>query len=189
MKKLLKPILAVLLIVIMAISTAGCERVSEDEAKNLVKTLVEKSYDLNDIYFGKGLNYVDSGNPNEIYMVVEVRERYITRSALIIATREVFSQSYADSLISAAFGGYNSEINQGSVQSRYLVKNDDDLIYVNKNYKTAIEEINTYKFEKIDINKISSRFIDATVYTEKGQGVEVTLIKEKSEWRLDSATY
>ena len=188
-KTVFKISLLAMLIVILAISLVGCGKISEDEAKTYIKDLVEKSYDLNDIYFGKGLNYVDNGNPNDSYMVVSVTERYITKNALIIATRQVFSQTYAQSLIDGAFSGYGSPINQNSVMSRYSIFDEDGLIYVNKNYEALIEQVRTYNFENIEITKISRRFVEANIFTEKNEKVKVVLVKENNEWRLDSATY
>ncbi|MBO5312606.1 MAG: hypothetical protein J6B29_01440 [Clostridia bacterium] len=181
--------ISVMLILILSISMAGCSKISEDEAKSIVNDLVEKSYDLNDIYFGKGLNYVDSGNPNAIYMVVDVKERYITKKALAEATYAVFSQDYAQDMIDTAFYGVQSEINQGSVQARYRVYDEDDLIHVNKNYTTRIDKISAYKPELTKITKISSRFIDATLITEQGEERSVSMIKEDGQWRLDDSTY
>lgn len=188
-KTLIKISLLAMLIVILAVSLVGCGKISEDEAKGYVKDLVEKSYSLNDIYFGKGLVYNDSGNPNDSYMVVNVNERYITKNALIIATRQVFSQTYAQSLIDGAFSGYGSPINQNSVVARYAIYDEEGLIYVNKNYEALIEQVRTYNFDNIEITKISRRFVEANIYTNENEKVEVVLVKENGEWRLDSATY
>ena len=189
-RKVFKAIIISVLIAILAIGTVGCEKATEEEAVSLVKDLVSRSYELNVIYYGEGLKYKDSGNPNDLYMVVYEQEKYILKSQLTKATREVFSESFATSIIDMSFNGVQSQINQNSVQPRYMTQIDDDLIYVNKAYEPVVSgEIAKYNYDTIEITKISRRFIEARIKTTSGQTVNVTLIKEDNGWRLDSGTY
>lgn len=188
-KRIFKAIISFMLIATVAISMVGCEKPTEDEAVSMVKDLVSRSYELNVIYYGEGLKYKDSGNPNDIYMVVYEQEKYILKSQLTKATREVFSESFATSIIDMSFNGVQSEINQNSVQPRYMTQIDDDLLYVNRTYEPVVGEIAKYNYDTIEILKISRRFIEAEIKTTSGQVVGVTLIKEDGGWRLDSGTY
>lgn len=187
-KKIIKSIFTVLLMVILTVSAVGCKKVSEDEAMSLVKDLVSRSYDLNVVYYGEGLKYKDNGNSNSIYMPVLETEKYALKSVLVKETYEVFSETYAISLVDMAFNGIASEINQNAIQARYIVYGDDDLIHVNKEYKPVVDKVSQYNFETTKITKISRRFIEATIYTTENKEVEITLIKENNEWRLDSIT-
>lgn len=196
MKRIFTVFASIILIALMAIGMVGCGP-EEAEAKELVKDLVSRSLELNDIYFGKsGLNYVDSGNPNDIYMRVLETEKYVLKSDLIEATYKVFSQSYATSIITMAFNGAQSEINQNSVQARYMVMGDDDWLYINRNYEYVYETGTEYDFDTIVITYTSLNFVEATVsgkyMTEDGYVdtvVNVTLVREDDQWRLNSATY
>ncbi len=188
-KNIFKAIISFILIATVAIGMVGCSKPSEDEAVSLVKDLVSRSYELNVIYYGEGLKYKDSGNPNDIYMVVFEKEKYILKSQLTRATREVFSESFATSIIDMSFNGVQSQINQNSIQSRYMTQIDDDLLYVNRTYKPVVEKIAEYNYDTIEISKISRHFIEAEIKTTSGQLVSVTLIKEDNGWRLDSGTY
>lgn len=189
-KGFLKIFLSTILIAIFAISAVGCSDVEEGEAKELVENLLTEAYELNEIYYGHGLEYRDDGNPNSIYKPVKETETYVLKSKLVEKTREVFSETYADSLIEMAFNGVQSEINQNSVQSRYMVMGDfGDELYVNINYVPVVKEIAKYDFSTIEIGKISGSFIEATVKTVDGITVDVTLINEDDVWRLDSGTY
>ena len=87
-----------------------------------------------------------------------------------------------------AFNGVQSEINQNSVMSRYMVQSDDDYLYVNKDYEPVVEKVAEYNYDTIVVTKVSGRFIEATIETTGGEVVEVTLVNEKSGWRLDSYT-
>ena len=187
-KKIIKSIFTVLLMVILTVSAVGCKKVSEDEAMSLVKDLVSRSYNLNVVYYGEGLKYKDNGNSNSIYMPVLETEKDALKSVLVKETYEVFSETYAISLVDMAFNGIASEINQNAIQARYIVYGDDDLIHVNKEYKPVVDKVSQYNFETTKITKISRRFIEATIYTTENKEVEITLIKENNEWRLDSIT-
>ena len=197
MKKFFAIFLSIILIAVMAVCLVGCGP-EEAEAKALVKDLMSRSFELNEIYFGKkGLAYRDTGNSNDIYMPVLETEKYVLKSQLVDATTAVFSLDYSSSIISMAFGGVQSEINQNSVQSRFMVLSDDDWLYVNKNYDYPIENFTEYDLNTIVITYTSGSFIEATVEgkvkTDKGETkkvtAEITLVNEKSGWRLQSSTY
>lgn len=188
---------SIILIAILAVSMVGCGGPEEAEAKAIVKDLVESSLELNEIYFGKkGLNYRDSGNPAETYLPVLETEKYVFKSKLVEATYKVFCEDYADSIIKMAFSGAQSEINQNSVKSRFMLIGDDDWLYINKDYEYPIEHFTEYDFSTIKIDYISGSFIDATIegkrMTDKGYEnvtVDISLVNEDNGWRLQDATY
>ena len=187
-KEIVRAILALMLVTVIAFSIVSCGAPDDETAISLVKDLVEKSYELNEIYFGQGLKYRDSGNPNEIYMPVLETEKYMLKTRLLEKTREVFSESMSTSVIDMAFNGVASEINQNSVQSRYMVLSDDDLLFVNKNYEPVVERVAQFDYTTIVLTKVSSRFIVASIKTLDGENIEVTLVSERAGWRLDSYT-
>lgn len=197
LKRFFSVIMSTILIALLVVSMVGCGGPEEAEAKRLVKDLVSRSYELNEIYFGKkGLAYRDTGNPDAIYMPVLETEKYVLKKDLVKATREVFCKDYSDQIISMAFNGVQSEINQNSVQSRFMVMSDDEWLYVNKNYEYPVEHLTEYDFDTITITYTSSSFIEATIegtlMTDKGIKdvlVEVSLICEDDQWRLQSGTY
>lgn len=197
MKRFFAIFLSIILIATLVISMVGCGGPEEAQAKAIVIDLVERSYELNDIYFGKkGLNYRDSGNPAEMYLPVLETEKYYLKSKLEKATREVFCEDYADSIINLAFRGAQSEINQNSVKSRFMLMEDDDWLYINKEYEYPIEYFTEYDFSTIEITYISGSFIDATIkgkrMTDNGYesvSVDISLVNEDNGWRLQDATY
>ncbi len=190
MKKIIKSFSLIVLIAILALSTVGCKRVSEDEALIIIESLIRNAYELNEIYYGKGIKYRESGNPNDLYMSAYENEKYAQKNKLVERTYEVFSESYAQSLISLAFGGVKSEINQGSIQPRYMTLEDkyDGWIFVNTDYEPLVERVAEYDFNTLSIIKISRRFIEATIKTIENDEVKVTVVNEGRGWRLDSAT-
>lgn len=186
--RFIKTFLALVLIAVIAISTVGCGAPDTETATSLVKDLVTQSYELNEIYFGEGLKWRDSGNPNDVYVPVLETEKYILKSALVERTREIFSESLSYSIIDMSFYGVQSEINVDSVQSRYMVNGDDDYLYVNRNYEPVVEKVAEFNYDTIAFTKISRRFIVATIETTTGEAVSITLVNERNGWRLDSYT-
>ncbi|MBQ8145431.1 MAG: hypothetical protein IJ039_01480 [Clostridia bacterium] len=190
MIKLIKSFSLIILIAILALSIVGCGKVTENEALNIIEVLIKDAYELNEIYYGSGIKHKDSGNPNDLYMPAYENEKYALKNKLVERTYEVFSESYAESLIGLAFGGAQSEINQGSIQPRYMTLDDkyDGWIYVNIDYEPLVEKVAEYDFNSIKIVKISRRFIEATIKTTENDEVKVTVVRESMGWRLDSAT-
>ena len=69
-----------------------------------------------------------------------------------------------------------------------MVHDGYDIIYVNKDYTGVADEVRQYNYDTIEITKISRRFIEATIKSTKGESVNVSLIKENGNWRLNSGT-
>ena len=188
--------MSIILIALLAVSMVGCKGPEEEEAKAIVKDLVSRSVVLNEIYFGKkGMEYRDTGNPNDIYMPVLETEKFVLKSKLVEETRAVFTLTEANSIIDMAFNGVQSEINQNSVLARYMVLADDDWLYINKKYEYPFECLTQYNYDTINITYSSSKFIEATIEgirEENGEIktvlVEVELALEENGWRLYSST-
>ncbi|MBO5286864.1 MAG: hypothetical protein J6B34_01935 [Clostridia bacterium] len=187
-KRIIGISLSIMLILSFCISIVGCgNKVSEETAVSLVKTLVNESYFLNVAYFGNGLEYLEEDiEENNLYAPVSPSESCTTKKQLVEKTRKIFSSSYASSMIETAFNGVKDATGTSAIYARYMVY-DGDRLYVYREIEGI--EINKYDFSKIEITKISGSFIQANMFTEKGDTVNITVINENGEWRLDSATY
>lgn len=189
LKRFFAIILSIILTATLAVSMVGCGcGVEEAEAIILVKDLVSRSYELNVVYYGEGLEYEESGNPDQLYLRARTGQELASKTELMKRTREVFSKNLAESMINTAFSGVSSDPSLGSVQSRYALQGDPDWIYVNKDYEPVVEKAAVYNYDTIVITKTSGSFIEATIETVEGKLVEVTLILEDDCWRLDSIT-
>lgn len=197
MKRIFTVFAAIILIATIAVSMVGCGGPEEAEAKAIVKDLIEKSYEINEIYFGKkGLKYRDSGNPAEMYLPVLETEKYYLKSKLEEATRLVYCKEYADSIIHLSFTGVQSPINLNSVSSRFAYDYDDDWIRINKNYEYPNEYFTEYDFSTMEITYISGNVIDVTIKGKimsdegyKNVTVNLSLVNEENGWRLKDPTY
>lgn len=175
-------------VVLLALATlASCSgKVSKEEAAAEVTRLVKESYELNVIYFGEGLPYEDDGDERNLYAPVAEDASFVAKEALTYKTRTVFSKDYAASMIETAFQGAQGANGSTALYARYIVSSDGKLT-VYKNIEGI--EVNEYDYSTVSVTKISKRFIKANVTAKGGEVVEVTLINQDGEWRIDSATY
>ena len=188
MKKFISFILCIILLISSSLILTSCnKKVSETEAIMIVEDLVKASYELNEIYYGKGLDYEKSidGEYDSIYSHVSLDEIYVTQEILSIRTREVFSASYANSIIDYAFNMSLGGVGGSGSYQRYIT-GSDGFLTVYRDYK--VMDITEYDYTSIKIEKIKRRKITATVMSTENEAVEVVIVKESSGWRLDSAT-
>lgn len=186
MKKFLKELACVILIIVLVIPMASCKGPEEEEAIALVKDLLSKSLELNEIYYGKGLDYEknEDGVYGNIYSRVSKDAKYRIREDLERATRKVFSASYSKSIIDHAFN-MTLGIYGGGSNPRYFVGSDGYLTVLRE---YGAREITEYNFDSIKIKRSRSKKIVATVMSTENEEIEIILVKEKDGWRLDSAT-
>ena len=153
----------------------------------IVEDLVKASYELNEIYYGKGLDYEKSpdGEYTSIYSHVSMDELYVTEDILKIRTKEVFTASYASSIIDWAFNMSVGGVSGSGSYQRYLT-GSDGLLTVYRDYK--VMNVSKYDYTSINIEKIKRKKIYANITTNKGVLVRLVILKEDNGWRLDCPT-
>lgn len=187
MRKYLRSFICLILALTFALSLVSCDnKVSNEEALEMVKKFLDESYELNEIYYGKGLDYQknEDGEYNNIYSPVLRNQPYVTESILRAKTQDVFSASLANSIISYHFN-LTQGVAGGSNYPRYFTGSDGYLT-VYRDYKVI--DITEYDYSTIEIKKIKRKEIKATVVSTENEIVDVVLVLEKDGWRLDSIT-
>jgi len=186
MKKLAKILLCLIMITALTLPLTSCGGVSDEEAAVIVKELVERSCVLNEVLYGKGMEYEKSadGIYSGIYSRVTDDAPFKTRKELEREIKAVFTASYANSLISHAFK-LTTGIYGGVSYPRYQ-EGSDDILTVLRDYEAR--EITQYNFDTLVIEKATKNKIRATVLSTENELVEIYVIKEIEGWRLDSAT-
>ena len=179
----IKSLLSLLLVIVMIFSLVSCEKkVEEKDALELVKNLVAESYELNEVLYGKGLTYLEVQD-NDKYAPVDPNEKYLTVFSLKEKMREVYSSSYATSLINYLFT-YHSGVYGEGIFPRYYERGG--YIVVLKDYEA--KDITEYNYDTVKIEKIKRKEIKATIMSVDNETVEIMLVKEVNGWRLDSPT-
>lgn len=202
----MKRVAAFLTAILMSASVFGCAKgPSDDEAAAIVADLVEKSLELNVIYFGEGMPAEADGDENYVgyYSRVTDDAPYKTEDELREATLNVFTEKYASVLFTTYLTGL-SDPDSGVVYARY-VENEDRLMK-KTDYEPLVTSIRTYDLENITITRSTPDEIKATLTSfvngvkDEENIVEVTVRLEErknektgeklgSFWRLDSPTY
>ena len=174
------------MILSLALPLASCGGMSDEEATLIVKDLVERSTVLNEVLYGKGMDYEKSidGNYSGIYSRVSEDAPFQTKKDLEREIKAVFTSAYANSLISTAF-----KLTQGALGSnsypRYQ-EGSDKVLTVMRDY--TAREITEYDFDTIEIKKVRKNKIRATILSTENEIVEIYIVKELDGWRLDSVT-
>jgi hypothetical protein len=188
MKRIIALALMVILVISLVPSLIACKRVDESEAKEIVKDLVEQSYELNVIYFGAGLKHDEKSE--EGYIRVSDDALYTKKKPLVDKTKEIFSESYAQGIISSAFVGNSGGIDSTAAYARYV--EDFDGVLTIRRDSAVIEEIAEYDFSTTKIIKNAKNSIIARITTnnlESNTEVQIQFVYEDGAWKIDSATY
>ena len=90
-------------------------------------------------------------------------------------------------MIETAFQGAQDANGTTALYARYIVSSDGKLT-VYKNIEGIEKEVNEYDYSTVTITKISKRFIIANITSTDGDVVEVTLVNQDGEWRIDDTT-
>ena len=204
--KAMRKIIALVLISVTLISLVSCERDREYDEKEVLdatRELLSASVPLNEIYFGKGLDFLADGESG-IYKVAssESLEKYGISTIEDIKTKTllVFSDSIAETMFNSVF----SSISDDDVivyYSRYYQAYDDENnptdIMVNSEYEYFLTGSISYDLESISVLDVEGEVIKlgvtADVSSESGKvktmSLTIRIIEEEDGWRLKSPSY
>ena len=194
--KTLSIALALVFAAVLPISFVSCAAVpTEDEAIEIIENLLPRTYLLNEIYFGKGLDYIDDGSEGR-YMPVSDDSPYLTEEELRTATEAVFSSDYSEAIFDIYLTGYSDDDTGSIIYARYYEYGDR--LYIDTEAEVLVSSERTYDLESVEITSISSRFIVFTAQSyldgTADEVIEITITSEKDDdgetiWRINSATY
>ena len=208
MKK--SPLLLILLPILLSLlSACGGSGMSNDEITSTFQSLVEASYELNDVYYGDGLPFQQNESVMKYltgvaegtdgfrvsYMPVAEDSPYKSESEIREATKSVFSDSMCSLLFALGFEGMSAgdADNSETVSfARYIEKENILTVRIDL-ADDAIPMGRTYDFSQMKIIADESSRIKASfpsyINGEKSVDVSITIVKTTDGWRLDSPTY
>lgn len=206
MKKRIK-LTAIILATVLALgAVAGgiylykknANKLTNEEAKQILDDLIPKAEKINGIIWGKGLP-VENGTLPALDSVTTAQYRTVDSACgygkvedLRKAVSEVYSERYIETGINyTAFDGATDENGtEYSISPRYTDNNDGrlciDITNSGFNLDTKIStdktEVKSCDFDKVTVE------VKATV---SGMEVplDITLVKQENGWRLDTPTY
>ena len=204
MKSIVKIVALVLIMATLPLCLASCDRsYDEAEVKAAATALIKASAQLNEIYYGKGIRYLEYSE-NNVSLYCEADPTHLeelgfrTVAELKAKTKEVFSTAHAESMFASTLKGTGT-----SQMSRYYQQYDDNkadrkplYIMVHKEYKPLMNGEMVYDFNTLKIIDSEGEYVNATidatvVYGEKTQThtLNLRLIEEESGWRLACTTF
>ena len=205
---------AVLALVLMLPALASCSKPPELETvRDELVGLIEGAFEINEIFFGEGLETVDSDifeGPVSGYEYVVEDCKYLTTTSLKLAAEEIYTQDYLEGVYETAFEGYaDGEV--GIVAARFL--DEEGYLIQEKDVESQLNGVKKYDYSTMKIVKPSTQDLlnveiecwlegvkDAEKYEDlpgqlgqlmKGERVTVTLcfVLTAVGWRLDTPTY
>ena len=162
--------------------------------------LIEKSFAINDLVFGYGLPvwHIGSEYAQMLYVydktpIFENVTEYATITTLTQMKQRmeaVYSSAYLESLYGSLFDGYAYE--EGSMPAQY--NEDSTRLYQWKNYKPLVTKQRIYDYASMRVVGGDARTavleIDSHLENEETTlVVELILVLENGQWRLDTPTY
>ena len=208
MRSLVKIIAVILIIAALPLSLASCDRrYDEAEVMEAATLLITASAELNEIYYGKGIAFLENSSHNiSIYCEADPvsLEKYgiKTIAELKEKTKLVFSESHAESMFGSSFSGRYSQGGSTSNMSRYYQKYDDKgdkpvCIMVHSSYENLMTSENVYDFGTLTVVGSKGKYVIVTIETtvtspdgeSQVQTLRIRLIEEDKGWRISSTTF
>ena len=186
---------------VLLLSFSSCGKTySEDEIKAAATELIEASYDINEVFFGKGLPGVEpEGTDVMRYLKIAEDSPYHTEEEIKTAALAVYSEGYCKLLFERAFSGFSLDESDSDgidttklVDARFVTYNDELVILPLKD-EDLMKLDRTYDTDNIKVVKQKSGTVIISVPSfvdgKKSDEVQLNLIKTEKGWRLDSPTY
>lgn len=205
-----KVILLTLVVIIAVLSISGCEKNREyDEAEVIAAAgeLIRKSAVVNDLFYGKGLAIIDDKNySNGSYYMADPlsQEQYgiETVDDMKDLARECFTVEYSNLLINTVFSSVSDDSGiQGLARYYQKMSSYDDtpecIMVLNDPEKVLLKDNITYHYETISVLGSEGEYVKISISVTvenadkkmQDKTVEISLLEENGEWKIDSPTY
>lgn len=186
----LRAIALLLLIILPILSLPSCSLDDEDAFLAAARDLITRSVELNEIYFGEGIEYDSELGGIGIYYYAT--DEYLERVGISTVddlkeiTREVFSEEYCRIIFQSAFEGINYNASEDPEGDFSGVQSSDSIVYaryssdkiaseggtgtgrilVNSSYKAydgMLAYSREYDLDSLEIKKVRSRTVTVTL--------------------------
>ena len=208
MKKISFAVIFFVMTAVICLSLCSCSRLSDEDAVNTAAVLLEKSCEVNEIFYGKGIEVDEKSQEYALealnedvdvkvasYADVHADYPYQTVDELKDLALAVYSSAYCESMFDIAFTGHKDS-NTGAIveyarfiESEYgiltqRVDIEDEILYKGRTFNT----------DSIEILKKTASYVLFTVDSEidgaPSDNLKIKMIKDTDEaWKLDTPTY
>lgn len=208
MKRFVVFIISLLLIFSFCIPLSSCSKESEKQLTEIASGLLEKSCEINEIFFGKGIEtdeksaeyakeqlLQDSDIKIAAYAEVHADYKYQSTEDLKAAALEVYTEGYLEPVFNIAFLGHKDSQNGAIVEYARFVDNEFGLLTQRIDIEDEIiYKGRTFDASSIKIIKIRPSYVLFTVTSiVDGNTSDTMRIKMQKDtngnWKLDTPTY
>lgn len=207
----MKRILAVILIAVaLTAALASCRVSIGDEAAFFaeVSDLIERSHEVNVLFFGEGLPFEDpdglsareivDGEESDViartqYRPVSEDAKYHSETEIMDLAKAVYSEKYCESLHSIGFEGVTAESGEVAVYARYIDSLERGLTINMYSVANARPLNRTYDTSTLAVDRRGGDYVVVSLEAydggESAGRVQLRVNKESAGWRLDWPTY
>ena len=207
----MKRIIAIILLAVaLTAALSACRVKIDDEAAFFaeVSSLIDASYEVNELFFGEGLPFDDPDGlsaaeiiaaedspviARTTYRPVSEDAKYHTEDEIMERAKAVYSEQYCKDLYSIGFEGVTTEGGSVSGYSRYIYTDANGLTINMESVAKAIKLTRTFDTSTLAIDRRGSDYVVVSLeaYDDgKPAGrVQLRVNKEAAGWRLDWPTY
>ncbi len=205
MKKRIYTLLLSLALLLAPLSMSACasKPPALEQVYDTVVELVERSYAANDLLYGYGLpviaigsewaelNYIYSDNDYADYEYVSENSRYLSISTIKDELESVYSSDFLATYQTSLFDGF--VVSGNVIRARYY--ESDEWLYQSLDSEPLVTWQRIYDYSTMRIVKPSrADYVTVEIDTHlEGDDailpVKISIVYEKGEWKLDSATY
>lgn len=206
MKKFLKISVLSVLIFSVFVSVFSCSAQNDPEITEAAKILIENSYEVNEIFFGKGISpdeeskkLAEASQSTDVdieipaYAAVNYSCGFENTDMLKEKALEVYSAEYCDIIFESAFKGVKNAVGNVVYYPRYIDDEHGELNVRCDVEETGLELSRTYDTDSIKIKKKGNGFalieVTSLVDGEISDKITLKMVMEDGNWRLDSPTY
>lgn len=204
MKKIIS--LIILLAVIFSFCSCGAIEYDEQEVKKEAEELIKSSVILDEIFWGKGISYVEDLNyANGSYYMASnldlLKYGISTIRELEEWTLRTYSERYATSTLNSSLGTKNDG-DFVYVLVRYYQKFSDaeqlepECIMVNSRYEPLLTDELEYLYDTIQVISSDKEHIYITIDVNVTRGektqrktLDISLVVEDGKYQIDTPTY
>lgn len=208
-------IICIVIICSAVLSLASCSSPPPelDDVRERIKYLLENSQEVNQLFWGEGLDVYSMDDPEfeEMYSDVDTATfEYVTPDSkyqsiddIKNAAAKVYSSEYLEKVYEAAFLGTTVEVGDtvvvgtaryyddenGLMQSVYVRRGDDSYVLI---HAKRIFDISTLKYETPSSGSYLNVSVDSWLEGDENNVVNITLqfsLAPDGNWYLDSPSY
>ncbi len=203
----MKKTVSIILVLVLLFSLSSCDRkYDEEEVRAAACELIAKSEELNYIFWGEGIGYIEDESTSSGYYH---RANYVdldkfgfsTVEEIKNRTRKVFSSDYCDSIFSAVFSSYGDDDGLYGL-ARYYQKYTDEsytepeCIMVYSKATVLLKDETEYLFDTLKVvgSKKETVYVTISINVTRDGDTQthekkIGLIEEEDGWRIDTPTY